>query len=450
MSVGEKHLHGDRPAYLSACNRLTRFHPPAQLWMKMNNNAITPSRIIGFDSHPDSFTAAVLVGDTPASAILEKIYNKLPMGQLSRWAKKNTTPQDLIVLEASGNSFQVVRTLEAIERKALVLESCQMGKLKEAHANNDKISAVRIGKAYLAGTAKVVWVPDPLTQERRDCFHAYQKAVKRTTQMSNRIDSYLSDNGVRLKPKSSLRDLKEEIDEAKDWSPRQLQIIEGMLLERGHSQEQRTHWGSLMAQEVLGDPLLLSMVRLCGVRDVVAFSLGAVIGDIKRFANPKKLVAYVGLNPAFDESGKGKWQGGIGGHGRRDLRSLLSESAQAIMRSNHPLANWGKKILARKGSYNLAVSAVARKLTVAIWYLMMGRWTQLEEIDKTLSAKVGKIITKVGEKGLEKLNKTRKVYRKEVFQSLKSGRTYLLKQQEKIIQRRTPRPLGLTDEYGLG
>jgi uncharacterized protein involved in exopolysaccharide biosynthesis len=36
--------------------------------------------------------------------------------------------------------------------------------LKEAHANNDKISAVRIGKAYLAGTAKTVWVPDLRTQ----------------------------------------------------------------------------------------------------------------------------------------------------------------------------------------------------------------------------------------------------------------------------------------------
>jgi transposase len=106
------------------------------------------------------------------------------------------------VLEASGNSFQVVRTLAAIERKALVLESCQRGKLKEAHANNDKISAVRIGKAYLAGTAKTVWVPDAQTQERRDWFHAHRKAVKRTTQMRNRLLSYLSDQGVRL-PKAS-------------------------------------------------------------------------------------------------------------------------------------------------------------------------------------------------------------------------------------------------------
>ena len=30
MSTGAKHLHGDRPAYLSACKRLTRFRPPAQ------------------------------------------------------------------------------------------------------------------------------------------------------------------------------------------------------------------------------------------------------------------------------------------------------------------------------------------------------------------------------------------------------------------------------------
>ncbi len=30
MSTGAKHLHGDRPAYLSACKRLTRFRPSAQ------------------------------------------------------------------------------------------------------------------------------------------------------------------------------------------------------------------------------------------------------------------------------------------------------------------------------------------------------------------------------------------------------------------------------------
>jgi len=163
--------------------------------MNKNANANLAGRVIGFDSHPDTFTAALLQGPTPAAAVLEKTFNQVPMAQLTHWAKKHTTPQDLFVLEASGNSFQVVRTLAAVERKALVLESCQMGKLKEAHANNDKISAVRIGKAYPAGTAKTVWVPDAKTQERRDWFHAHRKAVKSTTQMRNRLLSYLSDQG---------------------------------------------------------------------------------------------------------------------------------------------------------------------------------------------------------------------------------------------------------------
>jgi len=76
MSTGEKHLHGDRPAYLSACNRLTRFRPPAPPCNKMNDKATPINRVIGLDSHPDSFTAAVLQGTTPSNALTQKIFNK--------------------------------------------------------------------------------------------------------------------------------------------------------------------------------------------------------------------------------------------------------------------------------------------------------------------------------------------------------------------------------------
>src|SRR3954469_1056985 len=141
MSTGEKHLHGDRPAYLSACNRLIRFRPPAQPKdrSKMNNDTSPVQRVIGFDSHPDTFTAALLRGPTPAAAVTEKVFNKLPLGHLRSWAEKNTTPQDVFVLEASGNSFHIVGLLAKVQRQALVLESTHLGKLKEAHANNDKI-----------------------------------------------------------------------------------------------------------------------------------------------------------------------------------------------------------------------------------------------------------------------------------------------------------------------
>lgn len=403
----------------------------------MNKKTKSVERVIGLDAHPDTFTAARVRGPTPAAAIVEKIFNKVAITQLQSWAKKHTPAQDLFVLEASGHSFQVVRVLAAIGQEALVLESCQMGKLKEAHANNDKISAVRIAKAYLAGTAKTVWVPDAKTQERRDWFHAHRKAVKRTHQARNSLLSYWSDNGVRLKrgtPLTQAPAVEAQLKQARDGSPRQWQVIEGWLMQLRHAEEQRQHWRSLIAQEVLSDPTLLSLIRLCGVREMVAFALGALMGDIQRFAAPRQLVKYIGLNPAFDDSGKNEGRGGIGGHGRKDLRCLLIEGAQAILRcAKNPLSQWGRKLLARKGRINLAVAAIARKLAVAVWYLLMGRWTPLEEIDERLALKVGKVIGRVGQQGLQRLGKVRKTYRQEIYQSLKAGRIYVLDSHKKFV-----------------
>jgi len=411
----------------------------------MNQNKNPVERVMGLDGHPDSFTAALLHGPTPAAAIVEKVFNKVPLSQLESWAQKHTTERDLILLEASGNSFQIARTLTRIGRQSKVLESCHLGKLKEVHANNDKISAVRIAKAYLAGTAKEVWVPDSLTQERRDWFHAHRKAVKRATQVRNRLKSFLSDNAVRLAKGTRLAQdtakVQDQLRQTRQWSPRQWQVIEILLLELQHADQQRQHWRSLITQEVLADPQLLSMVRLYGVREITAFAMGAFIGDIKRFGSPAQLVKYVGLNPAFDDSGEAKWSGGIGGHGRSDLRSLLVEGAQAILRTHSPLAQWGRKLLGRKGEIKLVVAAVARKLTVAIWYLLMGRWTPVEEIDARLAMKLSRMITVVGSEKLNNLGKDRVKYREETYQLLKAGRVYVLDPTKKFVPRSMGQPV---------
>jgi len=240
------------------------------------NEKIGEPRVVGLDAHPDTFTAALIGGTRPAAAVVEKTFDKVPLSRLQSWAQKHTAAQDQIVLEASGNSFEMVRQLAAVGPKALVLESGHLGKLKEGHANNDKISAVRIGKAYLAGTAKTLWVPDPQTQERGDWFHAHRKAVKRSTQMRNRLRSYLSDNGVRLAPKTPLasdpQKVKTQVQSARSWTSRQWQVIEGLFLELVHADQQRRHWRGLIAQEVLSDPLMLAAVQLCGVRDLTAFA----------------------------------------------------------------------------------------------------------------------------------------------------------------------------------
>jgi transposase len=153
------------------------------------------------------------------------------------------------------------------------------------------------------------------------------------------------------------------------------------LLELRHAQAQREPWQSLIAQEVLGDAELASTVRLCGVRQIVAFALEAFIGDIKRVAEPKKPVKYCGLDPAFDDSVETEWSGAIGGHGNKYVRCLLIEAAHSILRgSQSPLAKWGKWLLPRKGEISLVVAATPRRLTVAVCHLMNGRWTRWRKL----------------------------------------------------------------------
>ena len=432
--------------------------------MEQNSILDPPLNVIGFDGHPDSFTAAILAGPTPAAAVTKQVFNKVPLSRLVDWTKKNVTVNDLIVMEASGNSFEITRRLRAMGRRVEVLESCHLGKLKEAHANNDKISAVRIAKAYLAGTAKKVWLPDAKTQERRDIFHMHRKVVKRCTQVINRMDSYLSDHGVRLK--ESLTDLDEatawqKIRAARTWEPSQERLLTGLMLEVQAASQQRQHWQRVIATEVLADPLLLSLTRLCGVRDIVAFACGALIGDINRFARPKSLVNYIGLNPRFDDSGEGNWSGGVGGRGRRDLRALLIESAHSVLRSSSPLGAWGRRLLARKGCSNLAVAAVARKLTVAIWYLMKGKWDKVQNIDRSLLIKISKMLSKIGHEGFKEMGQTRRAVRNQVLELFKTGRTDYREPSPQVKAQqpkekkpkdssiRRSRPPTLAEEYGL-
>ena len=401
----------------------------------MNENPNPVERVIGLDAHPDSFTAALIRGPTPAAAIVEKVFNQVPLARLPSWAQKHTTERDLVVLEASGNSFQIVRRLAAIGRRALVLESCQMGKLKEAHANNDKISAVRIGKAYLAGTAKTVWVPDAQTQERRDWFHAHRKAIKRTTQMRNRVQSYLSDNGRAPEEGTRLAQdvtVAAQIRQSREWSPRQWQVIEGLLLELRHAEEQRQHWRRLIAQEVLADPQLLSIVRLCGVREMVAFALGAFIGDIRRFAHPANSSSTWGSTRPLMTVARVSGAAGSVATGARTCGVCSSRGRRRSCAVPKPPGPMGQEVAGPQGANQPGRGRHGPQAHRRGLVFDDGSLDAPGRSRPRLRLKVGKILSQVGAVGLQRLGKTRKAFRQEIFDSLTS-RIYVLNPNKKFV-----------------
>ena len=148
------------------------------------------------------------------------------------------------------------------------------------------------------------------------------------------------------------------------------------------------------------EPLMLRCMKLLGIGMINAFALLAVIGDVGRFHHPEKLVAYIGLNPGQRQSGLGKKiKLGVGKHGRSDMRHLLIQGAQAVLRmgrNTYLLGQWGWKLFARKGNRNTAVTAVARKLLVQVWHLLSGNPPTALETDKSFTLKLHKLAVVLG------------------------------------------------------
>lgn len=354
-------------------------------------------RTIGLDAHPDVFTAAILAGSEAPRARIVAVSASLPLSQLEAWFTQHTQPEDQIALEASGNSFDIQRRLAAIGRHAQVLESRRAGQITTAYCAHDKGDAVKIARIWLSGLAHVVWTPDETTQLRRDILHRYRRAVTDDTRCRNRVRSFLSDRSVRLPTGTRLTRPYAQADilQLPRWKPEQRELLQGLFDDMNHAHARRVELRRIMACQVVNDPVLRTLLRLFGVNVTLAFTLGAIIGDSRRFRTPKQLVAYIGLNPRVAESGTSAANGPLSHHGRKDLRAMLIEAAHALLKYDNPLRAWGLRLKIRKG-HNVAVAAVARKLTVAVWYLLHGMFTPLLEIDTTLRIKIRKLAAALG------------------------------------------------------
>jgi len=389
----------------------------------MKENKTKCNRIIGLDMHPDVFAAAAVQNTDAASAKTLWVHDRQKTAQLEQWADKHLQAGDILLLEASGNSFEVASRLHALGFTTLVLESAQAGKLRDNFCNDDRHSAVKLARVYLSGLAKLVWQPDDTTREHREVFFAHRNAVKDGTRCRNRIRSFLNEHCVRLPVGTRLTEpsgLKRAFS-LYNWNPLQQSLLEDKFTQLWETEKRRKRLEQVMIAELIARPAWARLWRMMGIRHRVAFGLMAMIGDVHRFATAKKLVGYLGLAPRKEQSGNdphGRVKG-IGKTGRGDLRGLLIQSAQnALNQRGSPLHKWGWKLEIKKGR-NMAAAAVARKLTVSVWHLLMGHFTALIELDEHLHTKLLKIATVLGKQQLKAMGyKDRDEFSHHIFKQI--------------------------------
>ena len=368
-----------------------------------NTPPVPVGRTVGLDLHPEVFSAAVLSGRDAATAQVVQHWDRLPTTALDRWARQLQSG-DVVVVEATGNTFHAVQRLHACGVKTVILEAQRAGQIRTTYCTTDRTDAIKLARIYLSGLAKIVWEPDAQTRERREVLHRYLRSVCDASRGRHRLKSFLSAHGVRIPVRTRLtqKSGRDRILGLSAWSTLQKVVLQQMLDEVAGADQRRRQMSSLMAETVASDPQLLRLLRLLGVRHIIAFAIGAVVGEVSRFANPKKLVAYLGLTPTVERSGNGpRGPEMLRTCGRGDLRALLIQAAHVALRqTNHPLHSWAWKLCLRKSHKNVAVAAVARKLTVSIWYCLRGMFTPLIEIDATLNRKLSLLATAVGRDGV--------------------------------------------------
>lgn len=109
-----------------------------------------------------------------------------------------------------------------------------------------------------------------------------------------------------------------------------------------------------------------------GISWVLAYTIASEIGDIARFASPKKLCGYTGLCPRVYQSGGKDRRGVLAKNGPTYLRRPLIEAAMHAER--HPAFydhfEATKKRLGKQRGGKVARLDVARRLAEAIWHIL--------------------------------------------------------------------------------
>jgi transposase len=322
-------------------------------------------RVIGLDLSKHSAEVAVL---HPGQSTPQRWRFPAEPGPLRKFAQQ-LGPEDRLALESCTNAFAFQRMLCQHAGQVVVSNPLKTRIIAEAKVKTDKVDAEVLARLLAADFLPAVWVPDPRTDHLRHLvFHRHGLVVQRT-QVKNRIHAILHRNliappmtdlmgkaGRRLLGEVSLPDPERELLDA---DLRILDFVEAEIVSAESS----------FARAALEDAEVRRLMTVPGLSLTSAVGLKAAIGDVRRFKRPSNLVSYFGLNPSVYQSGLKSYTGHISRRGRSHARSICIVAAHQLARTPGPFHAFFLR-LQRKKPYNVALTAVARKLVVLVWHML--------------------------------------------------------------------------------
>lgn len=148
------------------------------------------------------------------------------------------------------------------------------------------------------------------------------------------------------------------------------QLVEEIEMQQRHKDDAQKKMTSLC--EVWFPKEFKNLQTIPGVKERSATSIIAEVGvDMNNFQTPKKLVSWVGLRPRNEESA-GKIKSRRITHGNKFLRKTMIECAWGSSRTKDSFFaqfSYRQCVERRKNRMKVQV-AIARKMLVAVWYIL--------------------------------------------------------------------------------
>ena len=322
-------------------------------------------RYVGLDVHKHYLIAVGV--DDDLNVVLP--VRRVEFSYLESWMKKTLTKRDEVVLEMTTNTWQLYDELCHHAGSVLVVHPPHVALITRSQVMNDKIAASILARLLAKRLLVGVWVPPQEIRELRGLVAQRKKMTNLATQAKNRLHAVLQRHHW-LPPEGNPFHASQ-----KEWwltlpmGPLEKVNVQSNLDTLQFAEKQLMQLTSRLAEIANQNEQVTRLLHLPGFGVVTAVTVWAAIGDIQRFEDAQHLVGYAGLGTRVHDSGMTSRSGRITKAGRRDLRVVLTEAAQ-VAANSHP--HW-KAELARlqpRLGRNKAIVAIARKLLVAVWYIL--------------------------------------------------------------------------------
>src|SRR4051795_4264140 len=209
---------------------------------------------------------------------------------------QSLTADDQVVLEVTGNAWEIARIIESHVRRVIVVSPSDTG-IRQARAKTDRLDARTLAKLLAAGSLDSVWMPDERTRAMRRRLARRSQLVRARTRAKNEIHAILM---RRLKGRPDVSDLFGKT--GRQWlAELELPVEERETLDSGLRQidfldQEVALVEQAIAHDALNWPDARRLMTVPGVNLIVAVTFLATIGDIHRFPDRRKLVGYLGLD----------------------------------------------------------------------------------------------------------------------------------------------------------